>query len=315
MLGGWTNLPVASPHSIVDRIGIFDPSGCATSGFSGSGLPSRSSVTGSTWWRWPCRSFSSPTAGTLAYVGIAWATTHVALSLVSGALSDRIDRRRLLIAGDVIRLLAISAIGAFAVLGTLTIPVLIALVVVIGIGQSAFGPSFSAITPSIVPEHLLVEANGLGQFVRPVALLMLGPLIGGLLVSAIGPGWAFIVDGVTFAWSAEMILAMSVRTQAGLVMGPTVDASSKADPVALPVLGPGDVHDRARPPSRSRSRRASEHLDGHEPLQQREPDRPFGDEREQHRGVITVAFLLVPGALDPERDGSLEVTGPSPTGD
>lgn len=152
-------------------------------------------------------------AGTLAYVGIAWATPQVALSLVSGALSDRIDRRRLMIAGDLIRLAAIIAIGVLSIIGALTIPILIALVVVFGVGQSAFGPSFSAITPSIVPEHLLVEANGLGQFARPVSLLMLGPMFGGLLVGAFGPGWAFVIDGLTFAWSAVMIYLLSVRTQ------------------------------------------------------------------------------------------------------
>ena len=152
-------------------------------------------------------------AGTLAYVGIAWATPQVALSLVSGALSDRIDRRRLMIAGDLIRLAAISAIGVLSILGTLTVPLVIVLVVVFGIGQSAFGPSFSAITPSIVPENLLVEANGLGQFARPVALLMLGPIFGGLLVGVFGPGWAFILDGATFAWSAVMIYLMRVRTE------------------------------------------------------------------------------------------------------
>ena len=207
-------VPVASQRSIVDRIGILRPLRLrdfrllwigSTVSFIGDGIYVVAMAL-------QVLELSNR-AGTLAYVGIAWATPQVVLSLVSGALSDRIDRRRLMIAGDLIRLVAISAIGVLSVLGTLTIPVLIALVVLFGIGQSAFGPSFSAITPSIVPEHLLVEANGLGQFARPVALLMIGPLAGGLLVAFVGPGWAFIVDGGTFAWSALMIFAMSVRTQ------------------------------------------------------------------------------------------------------
>ena len=152
-------------------------------------------------------------AGTLAYVGIAWATPQVFLMLISGALSDRIDRRRLMIAGDLIRLGAITAIGVLSIVDALTIPIVIVLVVVFGVGQSAFGPSFSAITPSIVPENMLVEANGLGQFVRPVALLMLGPLFGGVLVGAFGPGPAFLVDGVTFVWSAGAIYLMRIRTE------------------------------------------------------------------------------------------------------
>lgn len=152
-------------------------------------------------------------AGALAYVGIAWATPQVFLSLAAGALSDRIDRRRLMIAGDMIRLVAIVAIGTLSIAEVLTMPLLIALVVIYGIGQAIFGPSFGAITPSIVPEESLVEANSLGQFVRPAAMMLAGPLIGGLLVGSSGPGWAFVIDGLTFIWSSMMIFAMHVRTE------------------------------------------------------------------------------------------------------
>jgi hypothetical protein len=205
--------PVASQRSIVDRIGILRPLRLrdfrllwigSTVSFIGDGIYVVAMAL-------QVLELSNR-AGTLAYVGIAWATPQVVLSLVSGALSDRIDRRRMMIAGDLIRLVAMSAIGLLSIFGILNIPVLVALVVVFGVGQASFGPSFSAITPSIVPAHLLVEANGLGQFVRPVALLMIGPLFGGLLVAAFGPGWAFIIDGATFAWSAVMIFAMTVRT-------------------------------------------------------------------------------------------------------
>jgi MFS family permease len=84
-------------------------------------------------------------------------------------------------------------------------------VAVYGVGQAIFGPAFQSIVPSIVPADLLVEANSLGQFVRPIAMTLVGPLIGGILVGSVGAGWAFIVDGATFAFSALMILLMHVR--------------------------------------------------------------------------------------------------------
>ena len=49
------------------------------------------------------------------------------------------------------------------------------------------------------------------MFVRPIAMTLMGPLIGGFLVGTVGTGWAFIVDGGTFAFSALMILLMRVR--------------------------------------------------------------------------------------------------------
>jgi hypothetical protein len=150
-------------------------------------------------------------AGTLAMVGIAWSVPQVLLLLASGALSDRLDRRHLMIAGDLIRLVAVGTIGALSIAGALTVPILIGLVVVYGVGEALFGPSFHAIVPSIVPEEALVEANALGQIVRPAALMLIGPLIGGVISGSAGPGWAFVVDGGTFLWSAVMIWRMSVR--------------------------------------------------------------------------------------------------------
>jgi predicted outer membrane lipoprotein len=152
---------------------------------------------------------NTPTA--LAMVGLAWSLPQVLLMLGSGALADRVDRRRLMIIGDVIRLVAISAVGVLSLADALTIPLLVGLVAVYGVGQAIFGPAFSSIVPSIVPPDLLVEANSLEQFVRPLAMTLVGPLVGGFLVGSVGAGWAFIADAATFAFSALMILLMRVR--------------------------------------------------------------------------------------------------------
>ena len=135
---------------------------------------------------------NSPSA--LAAVGIAWSLPQVVLLLITGVLSDRVDRRHLMIAGDVIRGVAIATIGIMSIGGTLTMTSLIALVVVYGVGQALFGPAFSSIVPQVVPEDLLVEANSLGQFVRPIAWTLIGPLVGGALVASFGTGWAFVAD-------------------------------------------------------------------------------------------------------------------------
>jgi Transmembrane secretion effector len=149
----------------------------------------------------------------LALVGVAWSLPQVLLMLLSGALADRFDRRRLMIAGDLIRCTAIATIGTLSITGRLTVPLVVGLVVVYGVGQAIFQPSFSAIVPTIVPVNLLVEANSLAQFVRPFSMMLLGPLIGGLLIAAFGAGWAFVFDGGTFAFSALMIFLMRTRRE------------------------------------------------------------------------------------------------------
>ena len=151
--------------------------------------------------------------GALALVGIAWSLPQVVLVLASGALADRFDRRVLMIWGDVIRLLAIGTLGILSLNGQLTIPLVLGLVLVYGAGQAVFQPSFQSITPTIVPDDLLVQANSLAQLVRPFAMTLVGPLVGGALVAAFSAGVAFLVDATTFAFSALMILLMRTRHQ------------------------------------------------------------------------------------------------------
>ena len=146
-----------------------------------------------------------------SFVGAAWSLPQVLLLTATGALSDRMDRRHLMIIGDLLRLVAIVAIGTLILLDAMTVPLLIALVIPYGAGQAIFGPAFSSIIPLIVPKEQLVEANSIGQTVRPLAMIVIGPLIGAAVVAAASTGWAFVVDGGTFAVSAVCIALMHVR--------------------------------------------------------------------------------------------------------
>jgi MFS family permease len=165
----------------------------------------------------------SNTPSALAVVGIAWSLPQVLFTLASGVLSDRLDRRRVMTAGDLIRLVALTIICALSVTDHITIPILIGLVALYGTGQAVFQPSFNAIVPMIVPADMLVEANSLGQFVRPMAMSVIGPVLGGLLIGVAGPGLAFGIDALTFAFSAVMILL--IRTQ-----GRVRDADDRSSP-------------------------------------------------------------------------------------
>ncbi|HEX6844986.1 MAG TPA: MFS transporter [Actinomycetota bacterium] len=148
---------------------------------------------------------------TFALVGAAWSLPQVLLLMATGALTDRLDRRHLMIAGDLLRLVAIAGIGALVLSDAVDIPILVALVFVYGAGQALFGPAFNSIIPMIVPEDLLVQANSIGQVVRPLSLIVVGPIVGALLVRGVGTGWAFVFDATTFAVSAVCVWLMRVR--------------------------------------------------------------------------------------------------------
>jgi MFS family permease len=147
----------------------------------------------------------------LSIVGTAWTLGMVAFLLTGGVVTDRVDRRRVLIAADLVRAVALVAMGALSLTGAIEIWHLVVLSVFMGIGEAFFGPAFGAIVPEVVARELLVQANALDQLVRQAAARLAGPAIGGFLVAAIGAGWAFVVDAGTFALSAACVTAMGVR--------------------------------------------------------------------------------------------------------
>ena len=154
---------------------------------------------------------NTPTA--LSIVGLAWTLPMVVFLLLGGVFSDRFDRRKVMIASDVIRGVSIAAIGILSVTGVIELWHVIGLVAIYGVGEAFFGPAFGAIVPDIVPDDMLVEANSLDQFVRPLTLRLAGPALGGLSIELLGgPGGAFLLDSGTFVASALCFLAMKKRS-------------------------------------------------------------------------------------------------------
>jgi MFS family permease len=149
-----------------------------------------------------------PTA--LSLVGLAMTVPHVAFLLLGGVVSDRFPRRLCMLAADLIRGVAIGTVALLAATGSLEIGTLAGLAALYGAGTAFFGPAFDAIVPDIVPEHMLAQANSLDYLMRPLALRMLGPALGGWLIDAFGPGMAFALDAATFAVSAAALMLMKV---------------------------------------------------------------------------------------------------------
>ncbi len=150
-----------------------------------------------------------PTA--LSTVGVAWSLPMTLFLLIGGVLTDRFERRRIMVVADLLRGCAVAAMGILSVTGLVRLWHLILLAIVYGIGQALFAPAFGAIVPEIVPRNLLTEANSLDSFVRHSAERLFGPAIGGFTIAALGAGGAFLVDAATFAVSISILLRLKKR--------------------------------------------------------------------------------------------------------
>jgi len=148
-----------------------------------------------------------PTA--LSVVGIAMTVPTIVCLLLGGAVSDRFDRRLVMLAADCVRALVLGALAWLSLTGSLRLWHLLVIAAIYGAATAFFDPASDALVPELLPAEALPQANSLDQLIRPLALRMAGPALGGVIVAAIGNGGAFAVDAGSFLVSAAALSAMS----------------------------------------------------------------------------------------------------------
>jgi MFS family permease len=122
-------------------------------------------------------------------------------ALAGGVWADRVGRRRLMVASDVVRAISQAATAALLLSGSAEIWMLAALAFVYGSSAAVFMPALVGLIPQTVSVPRLQEANALLALTRSVANIA-GPALAGIIVTAAGSGEAIAVDAATFVVSA-----------------------------------------------------------------------------------------------------------------
>jgi MFS family permease len=133
----------------------------------------------------------------------AYTFGNVVLRLQAGALIDRWNRKRVLIAANGSGAILYGTLVAAGAMGRLTLAHLIVVALLTGVAGSFFGPAEQAAIRAVVPARQLPTAFSQNQARQHVALLV-GPPVAGVLY-AIGRSIPFLVDTVTYAISAASI--------------------------------------------------------------------------------------------------------------
>ncbi|MDQ3661288.1 MAG: MFS transporter, partial [Actinomycetota bacterium] len=133
---------------------------------------------------------------------------YILLGSLGGVVADRYDRRKVMMAADVVRAALMLALALIVVTGA---PVAFAVLIAFlsTAAGTPFFPAVAAVTPSVVDEKSLAPANALITTVDSLALAA-GPALGGLLLTvAASPVAAFVVNSATFMVSALMLAGVS----------------------------------------------------------------------------------------------------------
>ena len=148
-------------------------------------------------------------------IGVLNAANVAAFLLVglpAGAWIDRLRKRHVMIAADIVRALALAAVPALWMLGVLEIWQLVAIAFVVGIATVFFDVSYQSIVPSLVRPRQIAEANGKLQATYELANIA-GPGIGGWLVGVLTAPVAMLATAGTYAVSVVALLLTRDREE------------------------------------------------------------------------------------------------------
>lgn len=118
-------------------------------------------------------------------------------SLVGGVFADRIDRRKLLLTSQYIQMTCAFLLTILFLTHSVKVWHILTLSFCVGCGQSIGGPAYSALLPSLVKPEDLSNAISMNAIQFNLARIV-GPTIGGLAYTLLGPTWCFALNGVSY---------------------------------------------------------------------------------------------------------------------
>lgn len=149
----------------------------------------------------------------LGYLGAATAAPMLVFVLFAGTITDRIDRRRIILTTQALALVQALALALLTLAGHIQPWQIIALAGVLGSINAFDIPSRQAFVAELVAPESLANAVALNSSAFNIARVV-GPGIAGLLLAAVGEGYCFLINAVSYVavlWSLWTIRPQFVR--------------------------------------------------------------------------------------------------------
>ncbi|MCC6348462.1 MAG: MFS transporter [Candidatus Eisenbacteria bacterium] len=161
----------------------------------------------------------------LGLVGLVRVVPIVGFSMVSGVLADALDRRRLMLVTQTGMALAAGTLAWLAFSGARS-PWPLYVLAAVGSAFGSFdGPARHSLIPTLVPREDLPNALALNSLMFQAASVV-GPAAGGIVIAALGVGWAYLLNALSFLCVIGALLLM--REVPGRGPGHSPDISLRA---------------------------------------------------------------------------------------
>ena len=149
-------------------------------------------------------------AGEIGRVLAVYSVPQLLFLLTGGVLVDKVPRRLTMLVSNSFHALLLSIVLVLMLSGRLELSHLYVLSGLFGLLSAFFMPATMSITPQLVPREMLPQANAVRSFASELAGI-LGPPLGGVLVTLGSLNLALGFDAVTFVLGALCLLAMRPR--------------------------------------------------------------------------------------------------------
>jgi MFS family permease len=147
----------------------------------------------------------------LGVVGFAGQIPMLVLAPFTGVLVDRWDRHRLLVVTQVLSMLQSLALAVLVFSHHITVDWILVLQVAQGVINTFDTPARQAFVVEMVEDRAdLPNAIALNSSMVNASRII-GPSIGGVVIAAVGEGWCFMADAVSYLAVIASLLAMTVR--------------------------------------------------------------------------------------------------------
>ena len=131
------------------------------------------------------------------------------LAMVGGLIADKVDRKKFLIVLSVEQLVFSLVLAGVVRTPSPSHLLLVATVVMVGVGSAMFGPAYSAILPVLVTRRDLPGAISLNS-AQMNASRVIGPVIGEVAFHFVGPAWVFTGNAATYLFVVAALMAVSL---------------------------------------------------------------------------------------------------------
>lgn len=147
----------------------------------------------------------------LGYIGFANGVPTWIFMVYAGVVADRFPRRNILIVTQIIMMMLAFALAAFTFMGIVQPWHILILTFLLGTANAFDAPARQAFVNELVEKEDLINAIALNSTMFHSAVAI-GPAVAGITYAVFGPGWCFVINGISFLAVIYNLSQMKFKT-------------------------------------------------------------------------------------------------------